>query len=78
MLEMRLRPKTRMNCTELGLMNPVRSLQAIWVLAGNDFPTFEIGTERTNANLLLRIAKLLDVRLDYFCRGYIKVNMKVL
>jgi DNA-binding XRE family transcriptional regulator len=30
----------------------------------------EAGAERINARLLLQIAKLLDVRPDYFFRGY--------
>jgi DNA-binding XRE family transcriptional regulator len=30
----------------------------------------EAGVERINARLLFQIAKLLDVRLDYFFRGY--------
>ena len=30
----------------------------------------EIGVERINAKLLFQIAKLLDVRPDYFFRGY--------
>jgi len=32
----------------------------------------EAGEERVNANLLFRITKLLDVRSDYFFRGYIE------
>jgi DNA-binding XRE family transcriptional regulator len=38
-----------------------------------DFDTVaahEAGAERINARLLFRIAKLLDVRPDYFFRGY--------
>jgi hypothetical protein len=36
---------------------------------GNDLPAFEAGEKRINANLLFRIAKLMDVRPDYFFRG---------
>ena len=32
----------------------------------------EAGAQRINANLLLRIAKALDVRPDYFFRGYVE------
>jgi DNA-binding transcriptional regulator YiaG len=32
--------------------------------------THETGAERINARLLFQIAKLLDVRPDYFFRGY--------
>ena len=34
----------------------------------NNLAAYEAGEERINANLLLRIAKLLDVRPDYFFR----------
>jgi ribosome-binding protein aMBF1 (putative translation factor) len=37
---------------------------------GNDLAAFEAGEKRINANLLFRIAKLMDVRPDYFFRGY--------
>jgi DNA-binding XRE family transcriptional regulator len=38
----------------------------------NDLVAFEAGAKRINANLLFRIAKSLDVRPDYFFRGYIE------
>ncbi len=37
---------------------------------GNDLTAFEAGEKRINANLLMRIATLIDVRPDYFFRGY--------
>ena len=37
---------------------------------GNDLAAFEAGEKRINANLLFRIAKLMDARPDYFFRGY--------
>jgi transcriptional regulator with XRE-family HTH domain len=36
---------------------------------GNDLAAYETGEKRINANLLFRIAKLLDVRPDYFFRS---------
>jgi DNA-binding transcriptional regulator YiaG len=36
----------------------------------NHLAAFEAGEKRINANLLFRIAKLMDVRPDYFFRGY--------
>jgi transcriptional regulator with XRE-family HTH domain len=36
----------------------------------------EAGEERINANLLLRIANLLDVQPDYFFRSYEKEDWK--
>jgi hypothetical protein len=37
---------------------------------GNDLVAFEAGEKRINANLLFRIAQLMDVRPAYFFRGY--------
>ena len=37
---------------------------------GNDLAALEAGQRRINAALLFRIAKLVDVRPDYFFRGY--------
>jgi DNA-binding transcriptional regulator YiaG len=39
-------------------------------IARNDLAAFEAGEKRIHANLLFRIAKLMDVRPDYFFRGY--------
>jgi predicted transcriptional regulator len=36
----------------------------------DDLDAYEQGAERVSANLLLRSAKLLDVRPDYFFQGY--------
>jgi DNA-binding XRE family transcriptional regulator len=36
----------------------------------DDLDLFETGTKRMNANLLLNIAKVLDVQLDYFFQDY--------
>ena len=36
----------------------------------NKLAAHEAGVERINANCLLRIAKLLDVRPDYFFQDY--------
>jgi transcriptional regulator with XRE-family HTH domain len=37
-------------------------------IKSNDLVAYEAGKERINANLLFRIAKLLDLRPDYFFR----------
>jgi DNA-binding XRE family transcriptional regulator len=44
----------------------------------NNLAGCESGEERINANLLLRIAKLLDVRPNYFFRGSKKEGWKTL
>jgi plasmid maintenance system antidote protein VapI len=36
----------------------------------DDLSAYELGAKRVSANLLLRIAKLLNVRPDYFFQGY--------
>jgi DNA-binding XRE family transcriptional regulator len=38
----------------------------------SDLAAFEAGLKRINASLLFRIAKSLDVRPDYFFRGYVE------
>jgi ribosome-binding protein aMBF1 (putative translation factor) len=38
----------------------------------DDLDRYESGEKRLNANLLLRVAKLLKVRLDYFFQDYSK------
>ena len=40
----------------------------------SDLADFEAGAKRINANLLLRVAKSLDVQPDYFFRGYTSEN----
>jgi transcriptional regulator with XRE-family HTH domain len=44
----------------------------------NHLAAFEAGTERINANLLFRIAMALDVRPDYFFRGYVEERPKAI
>jgi ribosome-binding protein aMBF1 (putative translation factor) len=44
----------------------------------NGLAAFEAGAKRINANLLFRIAKSLDVRPDYFFRGYVEEKAKAL
>jgi ribosome-binding protein aMBF1 (putative translation factor) len=41
-----------------------------------DLDAYEVGAKRASANLLLRIAKLLDVGPDYFFRGYTKEELE--
>jgi transcriptional regulator with XRE-family HTH domain len=37
----------------------------------SNLAAFEAGAQRINANLLLRVSKVLGVRPDYFFRGYL-------
>ena len=42
----------------------------------DNLAAYEAGVERINAKLLFQIAKLLDVRPDYFFRGYTEEDWK--
>jgi DNA-binding XRE family transcriptional regulator len=42
----------------------------------DDLNAYEAGAKRVSANLLLRIARLLDVRPDYFFRGYTEEELE--
>jgi plasmid maintenance system antidote protein VapI len=42
----------------------------------DDLSAYEAGAERISANLLIRIAKLLDVWPDYFFQGYNKEELE--
>jgi transcriptional regulator with XRE-family HTH domain len=42
----------------------------------DDLNAYEVGARRISANLLLRIAKLLDVRPDYFFRDYTEEELE--
>jgi len=42
----------------------------------NDLNAYEAGARRVSANLLLRIAKLLDVRPNYFFRDYTEEELE--
>jgi DNA-binding XRE family transcriptional regulator len=42
----------------------------------DDLDAYEVGAERVSASLLLRIAKLLDVRPDYFFRDYTEKELE--
>jgi DNA-binding transcriptional regulator YiaG len=44
----------------------------------NDLAAFEAGAKRINANLLFRVAKSLDVRPDFFFRGYVEEQPKAI
>jgi len=74
---------TRMSLVDVWIGSRVRirrasrgiGLQEFSKLLGidqSDLAAFETGAQRINANLLFRIAKLLDVRPDYFFRGYVE------
>ena len=42
----------------------------------DNLAAYEAGVERVNAKIMFQIAKLLDVRPDYFFRGYTEEDWK--
>jgi ribosome-binding protein aMBF1 (putative translation factor) len=60
--------RVRIKRTSRGIRE--QELSALLSIDGDDLAAFEAGEKRINANLLFRIAKLMDVRPDYFFRGY--------
>jgi transcriptional regulator with XRE-family HTH domain len=58
--------RVRARRISLGISQPELSRQL--EIKSDDLAAYEAGEERINANLLFRIAKLLDVRPDYFFR----------
>jgi transcriptional regulator with XRE-family HTH domain len=60
--------RLRMRRSSLGISN--REFCARLGIDRYDLEAYEKGAKRVNANLLLRIAKVLDVQPDYFFNGY--------
>ena len=61
--------RARVRRTSLGMSE--HELSNLLGLDRRTLAAHEAGTQRINASLLLRIAKALDVRPDYFFRGYV-------
>ena len=62
--------RARIRRTSLGMSE--HELSNLLGLDRSTLAAYEAGAQRINANLLLRIAKALDVRTDYFFRGYVE------
>jgi hypothetical protein len=62
--------RARVRRTSLGISE--HELSNLLGLDRGALAAHEAGTERIRASLLLRIAKALDVRPDYFFRGYVE------
>lgn len=60
--------RVRIRRTSRGMTQ--QELSKVLGIERNDLASFEAGEERVSASLLLRIAKFLDVRPDYFFQGY--------
>jgi DNA-binding XRE family transcriptional regulator len=68
--------RLRIKRTTRGLTQ--REFNELLDIDSNDLAAFEAGAKRINANLLFRIAKALDVRPEYFFRGYVEEKLEVL
>jgi transcriptional regulator with XRE-family HTH domain len=62
--------RARIRRTSLGMNE--HELGNLLGLNRSTLAAYEAGAQRINANLLLRIAKALDVRPDYFFQGYVE------
>ena len=65
---MRIGSRVRIKRTSRGMTQ--HELSSLLGIKRNKLAAYEAGEERVNANLLLRIAKLLGVRPDYFFQDY--------
>jgi ribosome-binding protein aMBF1 (putative translation factor) len=66
--------RLRVKRTDLGISRQELSKQL--GIDRDDLDAYEAGARRVSANLLLRIANLLDVRLDYFFRDYTEQELE--
>ena len=67
-IDMWIGSRVRIKRTSRGMSQ--REFSKLMGIDQNDLAAFEAGAERVNANLLFRMAKLLDVRPDYFFQDY--------
>jgi transcriptional regulator with XRE-family HTH domain len=65
---MRIGSRVRIKRTSRGMTQ--HELSRLLGIERNKLAAYEAGEERVNANLLLRISKLLGVRPDYFFQDY--------
>ena len=73
-INMLIGSRVRIKRTSRGMTE--QELSKLLGIDRNNLAACEAGEERINANLLFRIAKLLDVRPDYFFRGYTTEDWK--
>jgi ribosome-binding protein aMBF1 (putative translation factor) len=69
-IDMWIGSRVRIKRTSRGMTQ--QELSQLLDIDGDKLAAYEAGEERINANLLFRITKLLDVRPDYFFRGYVE------
>jgi ribosome-binding protein aMBF1 (putative translation factor) len=69
-IDMFIGSRVRIRRTSRGMTQ--QDLSGLLDVDSDYLTSYEAGAERINAKLLFKIAKLLDVRPDYFFRGYTK------
>jgi ribosome-binding protein aMBF1 (putative translation factor) len=69
-IDMYIGSRVRIRRTSRGMTQ--KDLSELLDIDCDNLAAYEAGVERVNAKLLFQIAKLLDVRPDYFFRGYTK------
>jgi DNA-binding XRE family transcriptional regulator len=73
-IDMFIGSRVRVKRTSRGMIQ--QELSDLLDIDRDTLAAYEAGEERINAKLLFRIAKLLDVRPDYFFRGYTTEDWK--
>jgi DNA-binding XRE family transcriptional regulator len=73
-IDMFIGSRVRIRRTSRGM--PQQEFSDLLDIDRDTFAAHEAGVERINAKLLFQIAKLLDVRPDYFFRGYTTEDWK--
>jgi transcriptional regulator with XRE-family HTH domain len=69
-IDMFIGSRVRIRRTSRGMTQ--QDLSGLLDVDCDNLASYEAGAERINAKLLFQIAKLLEVRPDYFFRGYTK------
>lgn len=75
-VDMWIGSRVRIERTSRGMSQ--QELSKLLGIGRNDLAAFEAGIKRINTNLLFRIAKSLDLRPDYFSRGYVEEQPKAI
>jgi Helix-turn-helix len=73
-IDMFIGSRVRIRRTSRGI--PQHELSELLDIDCDKLAAYEAGVDRINAKLLFQIAKLLDVRPDYFFRGYTTEDWK--
>ena len=76
LVDMWIGSRVRIKWTSRGMSQQV--LSKLLDIDQNVLAAFEAGAESISAHLLFRIAKSLDVRPDYFFRGYVEEKPRAL